>query len=368
MQQIRRFVVRLTLLLFLLSSNIEATSLAIFTYVYDGMETWDPSSIDAGISGSEEAVIYMSEELAKLGYAVTVFGNPPANSPYRNPQANPRYIHVHEDTGQYFDIAVSWRAPWNGLQIRNRAGKTYLWPHDTYHWRLSKEQILAFNDVFWLSSWQRSQWMSVNPEFEVYTNIYGNGINVEQFSPCQERENPYSCIYGSNYARGLELLLDVWPAVKIAYPRAQLDIYYGWEHWGLLTASKEAALRDKIARYGSIGVKEHGKVGHQELNEAFAKASFWTYPCIYDETFCITGLRAQYAGAIPVIITSAALNETVRHGYICNSPAQYLQYLFLAMSQAHLFPAERRSTMRYFINEEYTWAKIAKKWSDTFWR
>jgi tetratricopeptide (TPR) repeat protein len=39
-----------------------------------GYEEWGPHTLDKGMGGSEEAVIYLSREMAKLGYEVTVYG------------------------------------------------------------------------------------------------------------------------------------------------------------------------------------------------------------------------------------------------------------------------------------------------------
>ena len=43
-------------------------------------QSWGPSSVERGgrgLGGSEEAAVYLSRELAKLGYCVRVYGNPP---------------------------------------------------------------------------------------------------------------------------------------------------------------------------------------------------------------------------------------------------------------------------------------------------
>ena len=225
--------------------------------------------------------------------------------------------------------------------------------------------IEGFDDVLWLSKWQREQYSSVNPPFEKFSRIFGNGINPEQFEPIQERENPYSCIYGSNYGRGLEQLIDLWPIVKHRFPRATLDIYYGWQSgWGMFSAHQEKILRGKIERLS--GVTEHGQVGHDELNQAYAKASFWTYPCQFPETFCITALRAQFAGAIPVVIQGAALHETVRHGYRCTRPDEYLQLLSRALGDAEKITLDERKKMSEFISNEYTWKVIANKFNQLF--
>ncbi len=337
-------------------------SIGIFTF---SQKPWDPGSIQSGITGSEEAVIYISQELAKLGYRVTVLGYPPAGSIHSLESANPRYVVGSHDT-QYFDIAISWRTPTNALELKKRASKVYFWPHDSCFKTVSQELIDGYDDVLWLSQWQREQWSRTNPGFAKFTHIYGNGINPAQFQEVQQRTNPYACIYGSNYAWGLEHLLDIWPTVHEHYPKATLDIYYGWQHWGFLSKEQERKMRSQIAMYSVLGVTEHGLVGHEELNRAYAKASFWTYPCRVSETFCITALRAQTAGCIPVIVDGSALKETVKHGFRCDSQSTYLETLLHAMSMAEQISLEERKQLSARILNEYTWHDTARKWHEQF--
>lgn len=327
---------------------------------------WDPDTIETGITGSEEAIIYISRELAKLDYQVIVLADPPPNSPHSLPGANPRFVPADYNDGTKFDIGIAWRLPCFAELLKDRAERIYLWPHDIGTSKYTIEQIMVFNDVLWLSEWQREQWVSVNPAFAKFTKIFGNGITPGQFQPVQQRSNPYSCIYGSNYARGLEILLLVWPFVKKAYPKATLDIYYGWQHYGLLTPEKEAKLRDLVAESVPLGVREHGLVGHEELNRAYERASFWTYPCTAPETFCITALRAQLAGAIPVVIDGTALSETVRHGYKCAFPHEYLALVLKAMKDAENVTISQRQQMGEFIRKDFTWQVIANKWKQVF--
>lgn len=341
-------------------------TIAIVTYKVYGAKPWDPDSIHSGVTGSEEAVIYVSQKLATLGYQVTVLGNPPEDSPHSAKDANPRFVDDGFDDGTHYDIAISWRMPDKALLLKQRATKVYLWPHDTYHWPLTEEQISGFDDVLWLSNWQREQWMSINPGFATFTQIIGNGINPEQFSEVTQRKNPYSCIYSSNYARGLEILLDIWLGVKQEFPQATLDIYYGWQHWGLLSPEKEAKMRAQIATLRAFGVHDHGLVSHQKLNDAYAQASLWTYPCIGLEVFCITAIRAQVAGCVPVIIDGHGLIETVRHGYRCTKPDEYLATLLHAMREIRMVTVDERQKIGNFVREEYTWGLVAEKWKRLF--
>jgi glycosyltransferase involved in cell wall biosynthesis len=340
-------------------------SLLIATHAVKGVKPWDPDSIKKGITGSEEAVIYMSQKLANIGYRVVVLGNPPKDSPHKAKDANPRFVGSLAELPP-FDIAISWRNPSNGKALRKLAKKIYLWPHDSCFHRIPKENIEEFDDVLWLSNWQREQWSSINPPFSRFEKTFGNGINLEQFGPVRERTNPYSCVYGSNYALGLETLLDIWPMIKEAYPAATLDIYYGWQHWGLMSSEKEEKLMHRVASLASLDVRDHGLVSHDEINRAYETAGFWTYPLNATETFCITALKAQTGGAVPVVLQKAALKESCLHGYTCEKTEDYAKTLLKAMSEAQTINLEERKKMRESIGNAYTWEKIALKWNELF--
>ena len=342
-------------------------TIGIFTFLCQGVKPWDPDSTKTGITGSEEAVIYAADELQKLGYKVTIFGEPPQNSNHSHPLANPRYVSM--STHQEFprlDIAIAWRAPGAAQYLKQFANLVYLWPHDITNLKISSFLAQGFDDVLWLSSFQRAQWLSVSPGFSKFMNIYGNGIQADQFGEITEKENPYSCIYGSNYGQGLEYLLDLWPGVKKEFPRATLDIYYGWEHWGFLSPAEEAKVRRQIRDYEPLGVKEHGLVSHEEIHNAYLKASFWTYPLKFHETFCITALKAQFAGAIPVARAVTGLAESMQHGYRCSTQGEFPAILFRALKGAEQITLSQRKAMRDFILKEYTWARIVQKWKATF--
>lgn len=349
-----------------------AKTVAIVTYHAEGLPadlTWDPSSIQSGVTGSEEAVIYMAEELADLGYQVTVFGKPKVNSSYSHPEMNPRYLQVSSFDNEEvsYDIAISWRMPALGPELKKCAKKVYFWPHDrTFPLMLAKEQIDSYDEVLWLSNWQRGEWLVKNPGFSKFTKICGNGINPSQFKSITKKKNPYACIYGSNYGQGLSVLLDIWPSIRAQFPKATLDIYYGWRHFGFLTEAQELKMRKQVEELASQGVTDHGMVGHTELSDAYQKASFWTYPCIGTETFSITALKAQMAGAIPVIIEGSALSETVGTGYKCAKAEEYKDLLIKVMQNAENIPLKQREECRDFVLQKHTWKQVALRWQELF--
>lgn len=340
-------------------------TLVIYTGFIEKWDPWDPDSIHKGISGSEEAVIYMSQQLAELGYQVLVLGNPPLGSCHSLPQANPRYVHSSESQfSSMVDVAIAWRLPKMGKEIKKLGRKAYLWPHDTLFVPVTDEEAVSFDDVLWLSEWQRQQYSFVQPAFSKYTKIFGNGINPKHFRPLRERSNPYSCIYSSSYDRGLQILLDLWPSIIREQPLATLDLYYGWKNWGVNKPEEGARIREQIASLPNIC--EHGMVGHQELTLAYESTSFWTYPCTAPETFCITALKAQLAGAIPVVIDGSALYETVKYGYKCAKPEEYFSTLMRAFQMVEKITIHDRRAMGDFILKDFTWKQVARKWNKLF--
>ncbi len=343
-------------------------TIAIFTSIVTGMRPWDLDSVKKGVGGSEEAVIYMAKHLAQLNYKVYVIGYPPSDSPYLSSSSNPRFIDMREKNffEKPFDIGIVWRRSEMGLEVKRLAKKIYLWPHDAVDLTFTKEQIDAYDDVFWQSKWQKDYFLQKNPGFSKYSKILGNGIDPELFSPVAEKENPYSCIYGSSYDRGLEILLDAWPEIIGEFPRATLDIYYGTSYLKVGRPDLERKLRRKMSSLK--GVVDRGQVGHEELNCAYAKASLWPYPCIIPEVFCITALRAQFSGVVPVVLQHYALRETVRYGYRCEDLKDFLPMFREALKNAPEISLESRKQMQAFINEEFTWKTIAQKWDRIFQR
>ena len=59
------------------------------------------------------------------------------------------------------------------------------------------------------------------------------------------------------------------------------------------------------------GVEIHGWVSKKELANAWSKADIWLYPCIFEETFCLTALEAAATKTLAISTPLAALNETI---------------------------------------------------------
>lgn len=283
----------------------------IAIYCGKGWEKWDPDSVNNGIAGSEEAVIYASQVLVKRGYKVIVFNTPPEKSWWSMSNINPQYTN-YNDYMAYpgkFDILIIWRNQNFPDQMLNKANRIYHWLHDVGSINNPYCVTKQSTGVFFLSTFHRNSY----PQITCDNCIAGNGIIPEQFAKCGIiKRDKYKCIYASNYTRGLSILLSVWPFVKQQIPQATLDIYYGRETYNALDKNQFQILINTLTSLKPLGVNEMGKVGHQQLADVMCSASVWSYPCLGNsETFCITAVKAQAAGLIPVCATPGALKEVL---------------------------------------------------------
>jgi glycosyltransferase involved in cell wall biosynthesis len=125
-------------------------------------------------------------------------------------------------------------------------------------------------------------------------------------------------IYASAYYRGLEVLLNMWPAIRKECPKAELNIFYGWGSWDALEGANGVELKKniigKLEALKDQGVTEHGRISHKQLAKEFNKADVFAYPTEFPEIHCITALKAQEASCYPVVTNVGALQETVQCG------------------------------------------------------
>ena len=320
-----------------------------------GYEEWGPHTLDKGMGGSEEAVVYLSRELAKLGYNVTVYGE--VSEPYDNKGVSwlPWSFIDRRDT---FDTLVVWRAPQFASQFK--ANKILVDMHDL----LPEGDVRPYKDVIYMfkSEFHQKRY----PKVENF-NIIGNGIETSQFKPTKKK--PYSVIYPSAYYRGLEQLLKFWPKVKEQVPEATLDIFYGWDSWVALEGEDDFYKRmtKKLKEMEALGVKEHGRVDHETLAKKFEESKVWAYPTEFPEVHCITALKANMAGCKPVITDVAALKETggpsasvVETDKIYSdeySQEVFVEELISALKEEH----DPKEQIKWAKQSD--WKNVAKEWS-----
>lgn len=330
-------------------------------------EDWGPESLEKGCGGSEESVIQISKRLIKLGWDVTVYNNCIKEQIVdgvkwvRYERFNPRDM---------FNILISWRN--NMFLDTMTCQKKYIDMHDVPTKPIEVNYpVDETSDVKILvkSNYHRSLFTHLPDENFV---VIPNGIDLEQFEGKKEKvEN--NLVWTSSYDRGLENLLEMWPDIKEEVPDATLDVYYGFElynstPWGKTKKGQQwVVYMQKLLQQD--GITDHGRVGSDEVAEAMRRADVWAYPTRFPEISCITALKAQAAGCIPICTDYAALPETVKKGIKIsgNINTDETKASFKAQLIGLLKDPEMKAYIRKDLNvAKYSWGKIAHKWSKEF--
>lgn len=343
---------------------------SIVIYCGETVEDWgDPSTI-SGIGGSEEAVIYLSRELVDIGYDVHVFNScGDFEGEYNGVHYHPFYNFNRKDE---FNIIVSWRA--NIFKSVNiKANKKYVWLHDVpQEGQFTIEELTTFDKIIVLSEYHKSLFPSFIPQDKFF--LSSNGINWPDFHLNGTVRNPYRMIYASSYDRGLQHLLTNWDKIKAEIPQAELHIFYGWDTYDKMAQAGYRDWRFKEKMVGLMhqdGIFEHGRVGHKELNKEFQKSSVWVYPSHFEEISCITGMKAQANGCVPITTDYAALKETVKNGILVKGNAKDKEVLdkYIDMLITNMKDPEDLENLRSHVlehGEEFGWHNVAKKWKEEF--
>lgn len=145
---------------------------SIVIFCGEGYEEWGPHTLDKGMGGSEEAVVYLSRELAKLGWNVTVYGA--VEQPLADGD-NVWYLPWKQiDRRDNFNVFVAWRAPDFAKAINAKVKIADI--HDI----LPKESVQPDNDItyFVKSNFHRGLYPDVPDE---QFKVIGNGLKKGQF-------------------------------------------------------------------------------------------------------------------------------------------------------------------------------------------
>ena len=294
---------------------------SIALYVGHGpLGTWGPWSVnEGGVGGSEEAVVRLSRELARLGWCVEIFGTP-GTQVGGDGDYNIGWRHYWEfNYMDSFDVLISWRQP-ALFDHKFKARKKYLWLHDVMPAEeLTPERIKNVTKVIYVSKYhsQRPENQHI-PAAKRFAS--GNGITPEDFIKYdgQFKRDPSRCIYMSANERGLRILYDIWPDVKRAVPGATLDHYYGWQSFDAVNRDNPERMAWKASMQLKLkklkGVTDHGRIGQDELNKEIFKSGLFTYPCFFPEVNCITAQKAMAGGAVPITSDFAALKDIIEFG------------------------------------------------------
>ncbi len=371
-----------------------------------------------GLGGSESAVIYMSKELAKIGFNVTVFNDCTSDDTkpgiYEGVWYRP--LKEVETTSTDYDVMIGSRsvaafAPSHmvhefknflgGLpdftNIQQRSKHKVLWMHDTF---CDGDTYIEYfvncgfiSEVFTLSDWHTSYISTCDHgakrNFDILKNkIFqtrnGIGNKPEKFIDIKEKD-PMLFVYNSSVTKGMiPLVNEVWPAIKQRFPDAKLTIIGGYykfrEDWQ--PDQQELDWRELVKNNPDINFT--GIIRQSDISEILRKASYLLYPSLFPETFGISTLEALAHNVTPITCRSGALEEIAVDiaSYKLNYPIKKIwsctwldedwqRDLFVDMAIKAIETPYLHQQKMYACNQVKdicTWDTIALQWKQHFYK
>lgn len=336
-------------------------------YTNKTAEQWSPKSLDRGIGGSQTAVIYLSQIWAKEGFEVEVYCNLDGQEGVYNGVKYHDYKKF--DPSAEKEVLIIWR----DLEILDqdiRAKKIYLDLHDEPSITdYTKKRLAKIKKIFVKSEYHKSLLPMITHEKVI---IIPNGVDVDLFKSNQNKRDGYRLIYASDYYRGLELMLRYgWPVIREKIPRAELDIFYGWDFFDIVWKNdpqKQNWKKMMIKLMNQPGVIEHGRIGQGVLATHLKKASILYYGCNFKEIDCITVRQAAIAGCVPCTTNYAVLAEKNYVKKFSGDPFDKETQITLAQEIASLLNEKTSSKIDSMRSDfgskaaKESWEWVAKQW------
>jgi len=353
---------------------------SLVIYCGAGLDPWGPSSLAKGVGGSEEAVVLLSRELAAMDWHVEVYAFPPTVDQKTDEHGVVWLPYGAFNPDEESDVFVGWRQYRHGAAfhqgLQRRAKQSWLWLHDAITPEYFDESWIAGLDgIFCLSEFAAKP---LPQAFRHKLVLTKNGLNAGQIVDGPNLSLQF--IFASSPDRGLEATLQEWPEIHRALPGSRLHVYYGFtKHYlaAMAQAPELGGLKTRIERLAmNHGVVWHGMVGQPELSRAFANCGFWLYPTEWPETSCITAMKAQAMGAIPITSRFPAsgvpetckydLGPPARDGSIYSSPAWRAEWRAAVIQAAQTDHSKLRAEMKAWARKTYSWKAVARQWTDLF--
>ena len=341
---------------------------------------------ERGIGGSQSALCYLAAELARLGHSITILNGSVAASESRGVNiANISALNSPEfrsriDIGVVLNLATAHvlrrdlhvSAPlvlWTGHANDTPAIHDLRRQRERKSWNafafVSELQRQTFEKSFWIPS-EKSRVMrnGVSPAFAECPDVPPWFVTGE--API--------LFYTSTPYRGLDILLDAFPRIRVAVPGTRLRIY---SSMGVYQVRPEEdgfrSLYDLARRMD--GVEYVGTVGQRRLAQELSGAAALAYPSTYPETSCIVAIEAMAAGAEVFTTRLGALPETTQgHASmvdwqpdktkLAETFATMVIQTLRDMRENPEAAASRRERRLEFIRTSYLWPGRAKQWAE----
>jgi len=331
------------------------------------------------MGGSESALCYLASEMAKNGHEVTLFTPLHKESKTLGVNCLPQEKIFSLLTA--LDVLVVQKSLNQGYPISLSAPKNLkivLWTqHDSDQPAVQSladpALVKSFDGYVFISEYQKKNYLKkfkINPKkcvilrnaiSPVFENLFEKGE-----STLSKKSDPPILAYTSTPYRGLNLLIQFFPSIRMIKKDVQLKVFSSLAVYQVPRATDEK-------KYGGLyfscrqtkGVKYLGSISQPKLAKELVKTSILAYPNTFPETSCIAVMEAMAAGCFIVTSRLGALPETTAgFAKLIDVDGDWQRYgnLFIKEILAFLYEPKDLSPQVEYVNKHYTWKIRAKEW------
>lgn len=338
-----------------------------------GWSEWSGETLySKGLGGSETFTIKYAETLSRMGYQVVVFCKCKNKNIFNNVLYIPVEDYVIFLCRYKVDICLINRYEvYTHISVM-KAEKTYLILHDL----TSPDTIIPttsrLTGILFLSEFQKNRFLTLFETFRDRSHVISYGIDTSLFPSSEltsvkdienghwtnDNDNEITFVYPSFPNRGLLPLLQIFPKIVSRYPTAKLHIFCDMKNYWVQQYHKEVVDKiEEILEQGNPNIINHGWVNMEQLRSFWKKAHVWLYPCVFEETFCMTALESAMSKTLIVCSDLGALPETVgsRGIIIPGNPNEEGWKIFAINRICNIIGGLENKDE--FIEDTYRWAK-----------
>ncbi len=335
------------------------------------------------VGGTEAGISYLAVELAHLGHSIVHLANTSEPGTVLGVECLNHHANFGKELLNGADVVVVANEA-IGAMLREMGVQKplVLWAHHADDQppieplEFSRERR-AWTGFAFVSQWQMEEYGRVYWLPRERARVMRNAISPPVAAatpgpPWYINKTPPVLVYTSAPYRGLDVLLNAFPAIRQVIPDAQLRVFTGLSTTrGGPEDNRYADLQRQCM--STTGVEYAGPVSQAALVAALREAAMLAYPCTYPETSCIAALEAMAMGATVVTTKLGALPETLAgHGVLVESiddeerfAPVFASAVITTLKSQRLLPAAasvRRAAQIAFVRENYSWPLRAREW------
>jgi glycosyltransferase involved in cell wall biosynthesis len=165
-----------------------------------------------------------------------------------------------------------------------------------------------FDHFVFVSQWQRDQYVMLYGIPYRKCIVISNAIEKEYEHKNKDMDT-IRFIYHTTPHRGLQLAVPIFQKLTELYDNIHFDVYSSFKIYGWENRDKPFEETFNVIR-NHPKMTYHGSVPNSEVLSALDQSHIFLYPCIWQETSCISLIEAIRSGVIAIHPNYGALTET----------------------------------------------------------